>query len=310
MDENSFVEYLKTEFPFSGGKGIGDDAAIIRKESGFQLITKDILIEKVHFDSAYFSPEEIAIRALGTNLSDIAAMGGNPEYFFLGLGFPEHYKGEKLNCFFKGLKDGCRKWGIELAGGDLSSSPDTLFISITMIGSSQNPARRDGAKTGDLIGLSRVTGESVVGLELLKMGIDIPYYSEKHKVPEPEISSGLVFSKYVNSMIDVSDGLLIDLGRILKNSGKGALIEYEKIPVKDEMRTICGKYSLKETELVLSGGEDFALLFTISEEQEKNLKKSGVKYHIIGNILKGEGVRVEYHGKIINTEKEGFDHFK
>lgn len=310
MDENSFVEYLKTEFHFSGGKGIGDDAAIIRKENGFQLITKDILIEKVHFDTAYFSPEEIAIRALGVNLSDIAAMGGDPEYFFLGLGFPEHYKGEKLNRFFKGLKDGCKKWGVELAGGDLSSSPDALFISITMVGSSPNPVSRDGAQAGDLIGISRVTGESSVGLELLKRGINIPYYSEKHKNPAPEIHGGVVFSKYVNSMIDISDGLLIDLGRILKSSGKGAQIEYEKIPVTDDMRMVCEKHDLKEIELVLAGGEDFALLFTIPEEEEIHLKKTGNEYHIIGIILEGNGISVVHHGEIINPGKEGFDHLE
>lgn len=310
MDENSFVEYLKSEFPFSLGKGIGDDAAIIKKASGFQLITKDILVEKIHFDHAYFSPEEIAIRALGANLSDIAAMGGEPEYFFLGLGFPEHYKGEKLNSFFKGLKGGCKKWGVELAGGDLSFSPDSLFISITMVGSSPNPVSRDGACAGDLIGISRVTGESAIGLKLLTKGIDIQYYSGRHKDPHPEISGGLVFSEYVSSMIDISDGLLIDLGRILKNSGKGAQIEYKKIPVTDDMRMVCDKYDLSEIELVLSGGEDFALLFTIPEAQERYLKERGIEYHIIGNVLEGEGIIIEHQGEIINPEKTGFDHLK
>ncbi len=310
MDENSFVKYLKSEFPFTDGTGIGDDTSIIKIENGFQLITKDILIEDVHFDLSYFTPEEIAARALAVNLSDIAAMGGKPEYFFLGIGFPENFKGEKLDRFFKELKKGCEKWNIKLAGGDMSSSPDKFFLSITMVGKSLNPIRRDGAKAGDLIGISRVTGESSLGMELLKLGVNIPYYSGMHKVPEPEIVSGVIFSEFVNSMIDISDGLVIDLGRIMDSSGKCARIKYEKIPVTDEMKTICGKYGLEETELVLAGGEDFSLLFTVSPEKEMEMRKTGVKYHIIGDVIDGEGVCVKHQGKLIEPKRKGFDHFE
>ncbi|MCK4890801.1 MAG: thiamine-phosphate kinase [Candidatus Aminicenantes bacterium] len=310
MDENSFVKYLKSEFPFTDGTGIGDDTSIIKRENGFQLITMDILIEGVHFNHSYFTPEEIAARALAVNLSDIAAMGGEPEYFFLGIGFPENFKGEKLERFFKELKNGCKNWNVKLAGGDMSSSPDKLFISITMVGNSSNPIRRDGAKAGDLIGISRVTGESSLGMELLKRGINIPYYSGLHKVPDPEIAKGVVFSEFVNSMIDVSDGLMIDLGRIMDSSNKGARIKYEKIPVTDEMKAICDKYELKETELVLAGGEDFSLLFTISPEKEKKMKKTAVEYHIIGDVIDEEGVIVEYQGKLLELRRKGFDHFE
>ncbi len=310
MDENSFVKFLKSEFPFEDGIGIGDDTSIIKKGDGFQLITKDILIEGVHFDQSYFTPEEVAARALAVNLSDIAAMGGKPEYFFLGIGFPENFKDEKLFRFFKELKNRSNKWNVKLAGGDISSSPDKLFISITMVGSSINPIRRDGARTGDLIGISRVTGESSLGLELLKRGIDIPYYSGRHKVPDPELASGNIFSGFVNSMIDVSDGLVIDLGRIMDNSNKGARIKYENIPVTEDMRTICEKYGLIETDHVLAGGEDFSLLFTISSDKEKEMKKSAVKYHIIGDVIDGEGVSIEYHGREFEPERKGFDHFE
>lgn len=310
MDENSFVKYLKSEFPFTEGTGIGDDTSITKRENGFQLITKDILIEGIHFDHSHFTPEEIAARALAVNLSDIAAMGGKPEYFFLGIGFPENFKGEKLSRFFEELKNGCNKWNIKLAGGDMSSSPDKLFISITMVGSSSNPIRRDGAKAGDLIGISRVTGESSLGLELLNRGVKIPYYSEKHKVPDPEIANGVIFSKFVNSMIDISDGLIIDLGRIMSSSNKGARIIYEKIPVTDKTRSICDKYGLEETELVLAGGEDFSLLFTISPEKETEMRKTGVKYHIIGDVINGEGVCVEHQGKLLELKRKGFDHFE
>ena len=310
MDENSFVNFLRSEFPFRRGTGIGDDASIVKTDKGFQLTTKDILIEGVHFDRKYFSPEDIAVKSLGVNLSDIAAMGGRPDYFHLGLGFPGSFKGDNLNRFFRSLKNECVKWDIELAGGDLSLSPDKIFVSVTMTGFSSNPVRRSDAKHEDLIGISRVTGCSAIGLELLKKGIDLPYYTECHKYPRPEVKKGRAFSQYVNSMIDISDGLLIDLGRILSASEKGAVIRYEDIPVTDEMRDVCARYELSETELVLSGGEDFSLLFTTSREKEKEMKGSGADYHIIGEVTEKMGIRVKSADTEINLRSMGFDHFK
>jgi len=310
MDENRFVEFLRSEFPFKKGSGIGDDSSIVKIDKGFQLITKDVLIEGVHFDTSWFSPEEIAARALGVNLSDIAAMGGRPEYFFLGLGFPGHYKGEKLERFFMSLKKECQIWDVELAGGDLSASPDNLFISITMVGTAENPVRRDGALSGDLIGISRATGGSAVGLELLKKGVDIPFYSGKHKYPDPEIDKGIIFSKYVNSMIDISDGLMIDLGRIMSASGSAGCIDYGNIPVSDDMKEVCRKYDLDVTGLVLTGGEDFSLLFTITPENQKILAQTGIVFYIIGEVKDGFGVRAEHNGELVQLMVPGFDHFR
>ena len=310
MDENNFVEYLRTEFQFRYGLGIGDDTSIVKTDKGYQLITKDILIEGVHFDQSYFSPEEIAVKALGVNLSDIAAMGGRPDYFYLGLGFPRSFKGDNFDRFFKSLKSECKKWDIELAGGDISSSPGGLFISVTMTGFSLNPVRRSGAENGDLIGISRVTGCSAIGLKLLKKGIDIPCFSECHKNPCPEIKKGMVFSRFVNSMIDISDGLLIDLERVLTRSGKGAVIRYGDMPVTEEMHSVCSEHKLDEMELVLSGGEDFALLFTVSRDKEREMKEAGVSYHIIGEVKEEKGIRIESGGNVIRQESTGFDHFK
>ncbi len=309
MDENGFVGFLRSEFPFKYGDGIGDDTSIVKTDKGYQLITKDILIEGVHFDQSYFSPEEIAVKTLGVNLSDIAAMGGRPEYFYLGLGFPKSFSGDKFDRFFRSLKQECKKWEVELAGGDLSSSPGLLFISVTMIGFSPKPVRRSGANNRDLIGISRVTGCSAIGLELLKRGVVIPEYSECHKNPNPEIKKGIVFSKYVNSMIDISDGLVIDLERILTQSGKGAVIRYEDIPVTEEMNAVCLEHKLDEIELVLSGGEDFALLFTVSPDKEREMEKSGLSYHIIGEVKKEKGVRIESRGRVVEQAIKGFDHF-
>lgn len=308
MNENEFVKFLKGEFSFSRGIGIGDDASVVKAEKISQLITKDILIENIHFNRKYFSMEDIALKAIEVNISDIAAMGGEPEYFYLGLGFPSELGEDNLKNFFKGIKKGCRKWKVELAGGDYSKAPE-IFISITMVGTSFSPVKRNSAETGDLIGISRVTGESAIGLELLKKGIKNNYFLNKHRKTDPEVLKGLELNKYVNSMTDISDGLIIDLKRLLENSKKGAVIDYKKIPVTKKMRDICKKYSFDERQLVLSGGEDFALLFTVSERSQKLSRVKGVQYHIIGKIVEGRKLKIMEGNKILEISHEGYDHF-
>lgn len=311
MNENRFVQLLKDRFPFSGELGIGDDAAVVKKGGRYSLITKDILIEGVHFDFSWFSPEDIARKSLRVNLSDIAAMGGEPEFYFLALGIPEGFRGERLDRFIQALEEENEKWGVELAGGDISSSPHGLFVSLTLVGNSEVPVvRRDGAIPGHLIGITRVTGESSMGLALLQKGVDIPGFSERHRSPEPEMDKGKTLSGFASAMIDVSDGLLMDLERMMAASGTGAEINYEQIPVSLEMREVCRNHGLDEYGHVLSGGEDFALLFTLAPGMEKKLRASGMEYTVIGKVTRPEAVRVLHHGEEIRPETAGYDHFR
>jgi len=310
MDENRFVEQLRSRFPFSGELGIGDDAAVIKKKNGYSLITQDILIEDVHFNSSWFSPGDIARKSLRVNLSDIAAMGGEPEYYFLALGIPVEFRGAKLDRFLRTLEEENKRWGVELAGGDISFSPHGLFVSITMMGIAAGPViRRDGARPGHRIGITRGTGESSVGLALLQNGIDIPCFSECHRHPEPELEKGKALSGYASAMIDVSDGLLMDLGRIMTASGTGAELIYEHIPVTERMREVCRDHQLDEQKHVLAGGEDFALLFTLTPENEKKVRAAGMGYSIIGNVTESGSVRVFRNGKEIRMKTAGYDHF-
>jgi thiamine-monophosphate kinase len=311
MDEKDFVEYLKSNFSFHFGKGIGDDTSVVKTGASYQLITKDILIENIHFSLDYFNLEEIALRALAVNLSDIAAMGGEAEYFYLGLGLPQKFAERKIFDFFSGLKKGCEKWQVELAGGDYSASP-TMFISITMVGKAENPIYRNGAQENDLIGITGATGESAVGLKLLQKGID-SLFAEKHKSVIPENKKGPALAKSVNSMIDVSDGLLIDLSRILAASKKGAKLFYEKIPVSENIKQMCAEHGIDEQEAVLAGGEDFVLLFTLSPGKEPALRKSVEpnEYYIIGEVTGEENkIAVTHNGKSISPKSFGYDHLK
>ena len=220
MNENLFQRYLNQHFPFSRGQGIGDDTSVSVPGEQRQLITKDLMIENIHFRLKDISLRELALKSLAVNLSDIAAMGGKPEYFYLGIGCPEKLTWNDMKTFFQGLKRGCQKWRLELAGGDFSRS-EQLFVSITMVGSADNPIYRHNARTADLIGISGPTGRSALGLKVLTKGIPLKPWITRHKRVEPHLAQGRLLSKYVNSMIDVSDGLIMDLKRLLTASGKG-----------------------------------------------------------------------------------------
>ena len=309
MNETRFVDFLKKRFPFTRGAGIGDDASAVRSGSGYQLITTDVLIENIHFRLKDFSLRELALKSLAVNLSDIAAMGGKPLYFYLGLGFPDRRPLSDLKRFFAGLEKGCRRWKVELAGGDYSRSR-RMFISITLVGNAKRPVFRSGARAGDWIGITGPVGESALGLRLLLRGIRSPGWSRKHKTVVPEIEKGMRLARRVHSMIDVSDGLLIDLKRILGASGVGARLDYERIPVSAKMRSACRRFGFDERELVLSGGEDYVLLFTVSEENEKKLRRDGIGYSLIGKVNRGRGLIVRDSGMPLAVRNAGFDHFR
>lgn len=308
MDEQEFVAYLKKKFPFSHGLGIGDDASVVRAGKHFQLISSDILIEDVHFRLSDISQQELALKSLAVNISDIAAMGGRAQYFYLGLGFPSRLPTADLLLFFKGLGQGCRKWSVELAGGDYSRS-EKMSITITIIGQSQRPVLRSGARPGDWIAVTGPTGESALGLKLLLQGETASPFIRKHKRPVPQYQKGPLLARFVNAMIDISDGLLLDLSRMLKASGTGAEIDYEKIPVSRSFKQLCRQCHFSEKELVLAGGEDYQLLFAISPRQEIRLRKTKIVYHIIGRVTGRQRLLVREKGQQLQIQRLGFDHF-
>lgn len=311
MDEESFVDYLKNNFKFKGYKGIGDDCSVVKLQEFYQLISKDLLIENVHFSLDFYDFIEIGKKSISVNVSDIVAMGGIPEYFYLGLGFPfKRFSDRDLIELLKGIKEFSELYNIELAGGDLTYSKE-LVISITIVGRTHKPIFRSSAKEGDLICISDFIGESALGLNLLKRDKNIDnYYTRKHKTPHINISSSKIVSKYANSMIDVSDGLLKDLNRILNESDKGAEIYLERIKYSKDFKDICKNYGFNYKELMLSGGEDYVLLFTISKENFKKLKNSKYTFYDIGVIKNELGLKVFENNKEFDIKTSGFDHFK
>lgn len=314
MNEGEFQKYLEKRFAFSQGLGIGDDAAVIKNANGSStVITKDILIENIHFKLDYFSIKELAAKAIAVNLSDIAAMGAVPKYFLLGLGVPDRYS-KDIKLFFNETESICKNYNIELAGGDYSKS-DLFFISVTMIGETNTPVLRKNAKTEDYICITKNPGESSLGLKLLEKDIRENYikqekiFIDKHIRVVPELKNGSILSKYANSMMDISDGLIKDLKRILEASQKGAIIHYEKIPVSDTFKTTCSKHKINILETVLSGGEDYGLLFTISKGNEIKLKTEDILYTVIGKITETQDLKIVDENKTVEINFTGYDHF-
>jgi thiamine-monophosphate kinase len=311
MNETEFVSFLEKNFPFCYGKGVGDDASVVRCGDVFQLVSKDLLIENIHFKAGDFTLEELALKALAVNLSDIAAMGGQPRYFYLGLGFPRQWPEERCLEFFNGLVKGCRQWQVELAGGDFSAS-DRMVISITVVGETTKPIYRHNARLHDLIGITGITGESAIGLKLLLQGVRQGPFVARHKQVVPEIAAGRILSRYANAMIDVSDGLLMDLMRILAASRKGAHLYYEKLPVTSDIKEICREKGWDEYDTVLAGGEDYVLLFTLSNENWQKLTQEHPQHQwtVIGEITGKPGqLDVTHQGKKLQITQPGYDHF-
>lgn len=283
--------------------GIGDDAAVLRSGKNFELVSTDMLVENVDFTFRAATPREVGRKALAINLSDIAAMGGEPEAALVALACPKHTKLKAIEALYTGIKDLARKYKVSLIGGDLSSAP-IWVIAVTIIGRSKSmPVKRSGAKPEDLICVTGALGGSISG---------------KHLNFEPRIHEGKWLKGVgVSAMIDVSDGLAQDLTHILEESGVSADIDLGTIPVSQDALRLSRRTGRKPLDHALSDGEDFELLFTISPAQFKKVLNSWSKrfktpLSVIGKVKSGRpGVNFWHKNRKIkfSTAKLGFKHF-
>lgn len=292
-------------------KGIGDDSAVIEPlhnkltSSSFMLFTTDMMIEGIHFVLSYSTPFEIAFKLVARNVSDIYAMGGDPEYLLLDLCFSHECTNNFIKHFFDGIKKATDKYNIKLIGGDLSIGSERIYLAATLIGYSPTPVYRSGARPGDLIYVTGTLGDSACGLEALRRKLDIKAYKlakiiKKHLLPEPRPLHKRL--KDIHAMIDISDGLSIDLWRLCTESGVGAVIYENKIPVSDEMRKAAVIMDLDPLNLALTGGEDYELLFTT------NRKFSSKGITEIGYITEKNFIIIGKDGKTKKLKPEGYIH--
>jgi len=298
--------------------GIGDDAAVIEPTEGLvTLITTDMLVEGVHFDLAFCDPVSLGRKSLAVNLSDIAAMGGVPRHFLLSLAVPHHISVEFLDGFMVGMLEMGERFGVSLIGGDTSSSGKGVIISVTVIGE-QSPdlvVTRRGALPGDLICVTGTLGDSALGLSLLKRGIRDGLAVSRHLDPTPRVREGarLAEARLPSAMIDISDGLLADLGHILDLSGVGARLLLDKLPLSADYIERHSIISEDIFSFPLSGGEDYELLFTTPPGKiatvQSVLMECGTGCSVIGEIAVAGLNLFTASGVEYTPEERGYNHF-
>ena len=300
--------------------GIGDDAACWRTEASIQLATTDSLIQGVHFTLSTTTWRELGWKALAVSLSDIAAMGGQPQYAMVSLGLPGDTEVASIAELYEGMAELSRLFDVSIVGGDSVEAP-VVMLSLVVIGKaqeSQNILSRSAAAPGDLIALTGYLGASAAGMAMLEQGPGffqedeniITTLREAHLKPRPRIAEGQVLVHHgVKAAIDLSDGLVSDLSKLCKASGVGARLFMNQIPIHSMVRDNFADDSIN---LALSGGEDYELLFTAPGEIMKKIgTEIACPVTVIGEVIaKPKRVKIiDEHGNEIKLEKEGWEHF-
>ena len=302
--------------PVSVKLGVGDDGAIIHNDPAKNLVVAtDTLVSGVHFP-ADSSPCDIGYRSVVVNVSDIAAMGGKPEWMTLALSLSETNP-EWLKGFSKGLFLAADEYSLNLIGGDLTKAEQNI-ITIQMIGEVDTDAQllRSNAQPGELLFVSGTLGDAAAGLEQFEKKVALNQYNqyliERFFRPTARVDIGQAIMDYASSSIDISDGLIGDLKKIMSASDVGALINIEDIPLSKEMLKI---YEPKKSQtFALSGGDDYELLFTAPAENLSKImdisKEKDQKITHIGNITENKNLECRKEGVTYEYQDEGYLHFK
>mgnify|MGYP005838594633 CR=1 FL=1 len=310
--------------------GVGDDAAVIKAGKSHLLVSTDLLTEGVHFDLTYTPLKHLGYKAAIVNFSDIVAMNGYPKQITVGISASNRFSVEALESLYEGIHLACDQYGVDLIGGDTTSSASNLFIAITVIGEAneEDITYRNTAQQNDLICVSGDLGAAYMGLLLLEREKEV-YKADPNMQPElegydyilerqlkPEARIGVLkMLKEADikptSMIDVSDGLASEIKHICKNSKLGCQIYEEKIPIDVTTVNMAEELKIDPTIAALSGGEDYELLFTIKQSDYDKIKKlEGIC--VIGHmtdISEGENL-ISRSGTSIELKAQGWDAMK
>ena len=321
IGEFGFIERIRQR---ADGKGvrlaIGDDCAAVAMDAGQLLLTsKDLLIEGVHFRLDWTDLYRLGRKSVSVNVSDVAAMGGNPEYLFLGLAMAPTLTVEDLDAFIDGFLAAARDYGVRLIGGDTCRSPGPLIVSVTVQGSvpAEQILCRSGARPGDAVYVSGTLGDSALALQLLQQGQPLSsQLAARHHDPRAraELGRALAVAGIPSAMIDLSDGLLADLGHILTASKVGAHIDAAVLPLSPDFQAALSQ-GQASSELALAGGEDYELLFTVPASREGRLTELSPQFSQdltrIGHIGPAEdGLRIRKgSGEMAASGPKGFNHF-
>ena len=323
--EQALLESIRKSFTRRSPRilhGIGDDAAVLKPSSGYLFVTTDMMVEGVHFNLRFITPYQLGFKLVAVNVSDMYAMGCTPRYLLLNIGLHKKTTQTFIRRFFRGIQDALLTYNCTLIGGDLSSVPKDISLSAVLIGDGKKALSRKGAQPGEKIYVTGFLGDSACGLELLKRmkkPVPIPcsnmpdiksFKGLSGKILHPLLKRHLLpilkkptsFMKHATSMMDISDGLLIDLSRLCEESKVGSKIYSDKIPVSSELRKASKKLGLSYQKLALAGGEDYELLFTAPKSKK-------IKAYHIGEIVESGKVLIGKNGTETPFSLEGYQHF-
>lgn len=305
---------------FAGACGLTDDCAYIGGFAGRDLVvTTDAVVEGVHFkpDTA---PGRVAQKALRVNLSDLAAKGAAPFAALLTIALPQAISVEWIQSFVKALKADLEGFGLSLIGGDTVSTPGPLMVSITLFGWGRGTGTsplRSGAKVGDVIWVSGFIGDAALGLNADQWShvspLDRAYLQDRYEVPIPKVALGGMAAPLAHAAMDVSDGLVQDIGHIARASGVGVEIDADRIPLSAAARSVMALHGLPLSALI-AGGDDYEILMTAPPESTAQLIEAArtlsVEFTPIGRIVAGAGVHIiGPDGHDVAVGQGGWRHF-
>ncbi|PIB34831.1 thiamine-phosphate kinase [Reichenbachiella sp. 5M10] len=332
IGEFGLIDRIESTFDATNSStlvGIGDDAAVIDGGDHVKLVSTDMLVEGVHFDLSYMPLEHLGYKSVAVNVSDIAAMNAKPKQITISLGLSNRFSVEAVESFYKGVKYACEDFGVDLVGGDTTSSPSGMIVSVTVIGEGEKDkvVYRKNAEENDIICVTGDLGGALMGLQVLErekevfktnpdMQPDISAYEYVVKRQlKPTARMDVIYELedvgvVPTSMIDVSDGLASELFHIAKHSQVGVTIYEDKLPIDEVTYNTAIEFKLDPATCVLNGGEDYELLFTISQSDFEKIKNLS-DVTAIGYIDKKENGHkmVTKGGNAVPLEAQGWKHF-
>lgn len=305
--------------------GVGDDCAVIDAGDRNWLVTTDALVEGVHFSLAFSNAYDLGRRIMAVNISDIAAMGGRPRFFTVALGVPGGMDDDRLRTLYDGMYSAADEYKTLLIGGDTVAS-DQLIASVTVIGEAdkKNTILRSGARPGDMLYVTGDLGKGALGLECLKAGNvsdEAMPFVEWYRAPRPRIAEGqmLAATGFVTAMIDISDGLMADVDHLAQASQTGYEIHVERVPRAQGMEGVAQALKLDPIQLMLGGGDDYELAFTVSKDHEKEFDKwisdggseTDTVITKVGRMTadKQRRVALQSDGTEVDVPVRGYNHF-
>ncbi|MEC8323360.1 MAG: thiamine-phosphate kinase [Bacteroidota bacterium] len=314
LGEFGLIEHLTTQFKINNKStvtGIGDDAAILNFKGESVVVTTDFLVEGVHFDLSYMPLKHLGYKAVVVNLSDVYAMNATASQITVSIAVSNRFTLEAMEALYEGIQTAAKTYGVDVVGGDTTSSISGLTLSVSAIGhvKASKVVKRNGAKSNDLLVISGDIGAAYLGLRVLEREKEVFKVNPKNQ-PElerysyiierqlkPEARKDIVtllnhLKVQPTSMIDISDGLSSEVIHLCKQSGVGCDLYEEKIPLDPQVISTCEEFNIDSTTIALSGGEDYELLMTISQSDYPKIK-GNPNLTVIGHMTeKASGIHL------------------